>query len=281
MDASKGGPAQRATEALQSRLGGESIDWALICGSGIGKGMVGKGSGLGLEIEWTLPLVELGLPAPTVAGHGSALVFGRIGERRVCVQTGRLHPYEGHPIAVCTAALQAMLACGARGVALTCAAGGLSSFLIPGELAILRDHINIFGPTALIGPRFVPSGEVYDAGLRARLHASAAARGLGRGGHLREVVYLHLPGPQYETPAETEALRRLGGDIVGMSTTYEAILALAEGARVCAVAVVTNVAGVVGLSHPEVQERSDAALPDLAALLGGVLSGPAGAPTAS
>lgn len=273
MDASKGAPTSRAIEALQRRLGGETIDWALLCGSGIGKGMVAAGSGLGLEIEWTLPLAELGLPAPTVAGHGSALVFGRIGERRVCVQTGRLHPYEGHPMAVCTAGLQAMLACGARGVALTCAAGGLGSFLVPGELAILRDHINIFGPTALVGPRFVPSGEVYDRGLRARLHARAAELGLGRGGHLREVVYLHLPGPQYETPAETEALRRLGGDIVGMSTTYEAILALAEGARVCGIAVVTNVAGVVGLSHDEVHERSDAALPELASLLGGLLAG--------
>ncbi|MEZ4449306.1 MAG: purine-nucleoside phosphorylase [Nannocystaceae bacterium] len=272
MEATHESPAQRATEVLRARLGGETLDWALICGSGIGKGMVREGSGLGLEVEWTLPLAELGLPVPSVAGHGNALVFGRIGDQRVCVQTGRLHPYEGHSIATCTAALQAMLSCGARGVALTCAAGGVNPVLSPGELAILRDHINLFGPTALVGPRFVPSGEVYAGHLRARLHVRADALRLGRDGHLREVVYMHLRGPQYETPAETEALRRLGSDIVGMSTTYEAILALAEGAQVCAVAVVTNVAGVVGLSHEEVHERSDAALPSLAGLLGGVLA---------
>lgn len=263
----------RALEVLRQRLGGAPIDWALICGSGIGKGMVAEGSGLGLEIEWTLPLAELGLPAPTVAGHGQSLVYGRIGERRVCVQTGRIHPYEGHPISVCTAALAAMLECGARGVALTCAAGGLSPLLVPGELAIIRDQINLFGPTPLVGPRFIPCGALYTPAHRERLQARAAELGLGQGGRLREVVYAHVPGPQYETPAETEALRRLGGDTVGMSTTYEAILAAAHGASILGIAVVTNVAGVVGLSHAEVQERSDAALPGLAALLGGVLAG--------
>lgn len=266
----------RALEVLRRRLGDAPIDWALICGSGIGKGMVLPDSGLGLEIEWSLPLAELGLPAPSVAGHGQSLVYGRIGERRVCVQTGRIHPYEGHPLTVCTAALAAMLACGARGVALTCAAGGLSPLLVPGELAIIRDQINLFGPTPLVGPRFVPCGAIYTPAHRERLQAIAGARRLGQGGRLREVVYAHVPGPQYETPAETEALRRLGGDTVGMSTTYEAILATAHGASVLGIAVVTNVAGVVGLSHAEVQERSDAALPDLAALLGGAL---AGAPT--
>jgi purine-nucleoside phosphorylase len=274
MDAPKPHPAAaNALEILKRRLGGAPIDWVLICGSGIGKGMVAEGSGLGLKIEWTLPLAELGLPAPSVAGHGQSLVYGTIGERRVIVQTGRIHPYEGHPIAVCTAALAATLACGARGLALTCAAGGLSPLLVPGELAIIRDQLNLFGPTPLSGPRFIPCGALYSPAHRARLQAIAAERGLGQGGRLREVVYAHVPGPQYETPAETEALRRLGGDVVGMSTTYEALLAAAEGASILGISVVTNVAGVVGLSHSEVQERSDAALPDLAALLGAALAG--------
>ncbi len=273
MDAPKSPQGVKATEILRQRLGGETIDWALICGSGIGKGMVAEGSGLGLEIEWTMPLAELGLPAPSVAGHGQSLVYGRIGERRVCVQTGRIHAYEGHAIATCTAALAAMLACGARGVALTCASGGLSPLLVPGELGIIRDQLNLFGPTPLSGPRFIPCGAIYTPALRERLQGIAAKRGLGQGGRLREVVYAYVSGPQYETPAETEALRRLGGDVVGMSTTYEALLAVAEGATLLGVTVITNVAGVVGLSHAEVQERSDAALPDLAALLGGALAG--------
>lgn len=274
MDASESHPVTaKATDTLKRRLGGATIDWALICGSGIGKGMVAEGSGLGLEIEWTIPLAELGLPAPSVAGHGQSLVYGKIGDRRVCVQTGRIHAYEGHPIATCTAALAAMLACGAKGVALTCAAGGLSPLLVPGELGIIRDQINLFGPTPLVGPRFIPCGAIYTPAHRERLQEIAAAKGLGQGGRLREVVYAYVRGPQYETPSETEALRRLGGDVVGMSTTYEALLAAAEGASLLGISVITNVAGVVGLSHTEVQERSDAVLPELASLLGAALAG--------
>jgi purine-nucleoside phosphorylase len=69
------------------------------------------------------------------------------------------------------------------------------------------------------------------------------------------VVYAHARGPQYETPAETEALRRLGGQVVGMSTTYEAVLCAASGAG-AGLGVVTNGAGQTGLSHVEVQQRS-------------------------
>ncbi len=268
--------ARRAIDTLRGRLAGRAIDWALICGSGFGKGLMSPEGGIGLVVEETIPLGELGMPTPAVAGHGKALVYGRIGSQRVCVQTGRVHPYEGHSVQVCTAGLAAMLACGARGVALTCAAGGLSPLLVPGDVVLIRDQIGLFAPTPLVGPRFIGMGAAYDPGLRARLQAIAAAQGQ-RGG-LRETVYVNARGPQYETPAETEALRRLGADIVGMSTTYEAILAVAEGARVCGISVVTNVAGIVGLSHAEVEERSDAARPQVARLLASLLAEDPAAP---
>jgi purine-nucleoside phosphorylase len=273
MDATQGqsfdAVVERATTTLRRRLQGRPIDWALVCGSGFGKGLMQGDGGLGLVVEETIALAELGMPTPGVAGHGKALVIGTIGARRVVVQTGRIHPYEGHSVQVCTAALAAALTCGARGVALTCAAGGLSPVLVPGDVVLIKDQIGLFGPTPLVGPRFIGCGALYEPRLRARAQAIAAAAGLEA---LREAVYVHCRGPQYETPAETEALRRLGGDIVGMSTTYEALLAVAEGAAVAGVAVVTNVAGIVGLSHAEVEERSDAARPRVARLLAALLA---------
>ncbi len=254
----------RATEALRERLGGTSLDWIVVSGSGF-SGMVGDGpDSIGLKIEGSIPLASLGLPVPSVAGHGSALVFGTIGAQRVCVQTGRIHPYEGHPMAVCTAPLAAMLAQGARGVCLTCAVGGLSPALRTGEVVLLRDQMNLFGPTPLVGPRFIDLSQLYSPHLRARLQRIHPGIGPTR---LSEVVYAHARGPQYETAAETEALRRLGGEIVGMSTTYEAILAAAHGAYVCGIGVVTNAASQVGLSHEEVQQRTLEARPQVAALL--------------
>ncbi|MBZ5711516.1 purine-nucleoside phosphorylase [Nannocystis pusilla] len=259
----------RASELLRERLEGATIDWVVVSGSGF-VGIAGEGpDGLGMAIEGSIPLRGLGLPVPTVAGHGNALVFGTIGELRVCVQTGRIHPYEGHPIDVCTAPLFAMLANGARGVCLTCAVGGLDPTLRTGQVVLLKDQMNLFGPTPLVGPRFIDMSQLYSPHLRARLQALDPGLGAGK---LAEVVYAHARGPQYETPAETAALRTLGGQVVGMSTTYEAILAAAHGAAVCGVGVVTNAASQVGLSHDEVQVRTRAARPQVAALLRGLLA---------
>ncbi len=262
----------RAAEALRERLEGLSLDWVVVSGSGF-SGIVGGGKdSIGLEVTGTIPLSGLGLPVPTVAGHGGSLVFGRLGTQNVCVQTGRIHPYEGHPMAVCTAPLYAMLAQGAKGVCLTCAVGGLSPALGTGEVVLLRDQMNLFGPTPLVGARFIDLSQLYSPHLRARLQAIHS--GLSGGSkRLAEVVYAHARGPQYETPAETEALRRLGGEIVGMSTTYEGILAAAHGAWVCGVGVVTNAASQVGLSHDEVQQRTLEARPQVASLLRALLAG--------
>ena len=259
--------AAHATNILRQALGGHSLDWALVAGSGLGVGfvgLVGAGGGIGLEIEGQLALAELGLPAPSVAGHGNSLVWGRIGDSRVCVQTGRLHPYEGHPIGVCTAPLAAMLACGARGAALTFAVGGLDPALPTGQIVLLRDQIALFGPTPLVGPQFVDCSQMYAAHLRSRVQQARPG--------LPEVVYAHARGPQYETPAETEALRRLGGQVVGMSTTYEAILCAARRVPVLGLGVVTNGAGQSGLNHIEVQERSNDARAQIAALLATLLA---------
>ncbi len=170
----------------------------------------------------------------------------------------------------CIAAMEAVLARWNPAVVLTCAVGALSANLVPGQLVSLRDQINLFGPTPLVGAQFVDCSRIYCPELRQRIQqAGRAHREV-----LPEVVYVHARGPQYETGSETEALRRLGGEVVGMSTTYEAIAAAAHGVSACAVGVVTNAAGVADLTHTEVQARSEQARQRLARVLAHVLSTP-------
>ena len=138
-------------------------------------------------------------------------------------------------------------------------------------MVLLRDQIALFGPTPLVGPQFVDCSQLYPEALRQRVQRVHPGMGSTQ---LPEVVYAHARGPQYETPAETEALRRLGGQVVGMSTTYEAVLCAASGVPVLGIGVVTNGAGQTGLSHHEVQARSREAHAELSGLLAAVMATP-------
>src|SRR5665213_2956081 len=121
-----------------------------------------------------------------------------------------------------------LIAAGCKILILTNAAGGIDHTLTPGEIVIIRDHINMLGGSPLrgvneetFGPRFVDMTHVYSHRLRVIAAECGAALGL----KLREGVYAAMAGPQYETPAEVKMLRTLGADLVGMSTVPEAIAA--------------------------------------------------------
>lgn len=243
----------KCEQKLSDLLQGQPLDWVLVGGSGIGAAF-GDGDALpqGMTLEQAIPLSELGLPTPSVAGHAKSLVFARVGKSRVAIQTGRIHPYEGHDPRVCTAALRVLLKSGPGALLLTCAVGALRNELSPGQLVLLRDQIGLWGPTALSGPQFVDCSNLYGEGLRSAIQACAQDRGLAP---LQEMVYVHARGPQYESPAEVAALRMLGGDVVGMSTTYEATLAALYKVPTAGIALVTNSAGAHGLTHHEVEEQ--------------------------
>lgn len=256
--------------ALRERLPDLApVDWLIIGGSGIGRPLVEQGEhGLGLRVLHSIALADLGLPAPSVPGHGGALVIGEIDRPgigtpiRVAVQTGRIHPYEGHTSALACGAIGAMFEIGVGRLLLTCAVGGVAPELRTGMIVSLRDQIGLFGPTPLRGPAFVDCSNLYDHQLRKTL------RGLvDDPSQLPEAVYGHARGPQYESPAEVDALRLLGADVVGMSTTYEAILAAAHRVPCCGLGVVTNAAGSEALSHVEVERESGKARTRLAALI--------------
>lgn len=240
---------------------------AIVLGSGLGGVLevagAAAGRSEGLEISYgDLP----GFPPPSVPGHAGKLWLGELGDRPFAAFLGRIHYYEGHPmrLASLTARVAALL--GARTIVLTAATGAVDRALPTGALVVLRDHINQMGENPLRGwrmpdgsPPFVSVSEVYDRELAdTALRAARDAR-VGEGANplpVAEGVYVAVSGPSYETPAETEAFRRAGATVVGMSMVPEAVAARALGMRVLGLSFVTNAAGAA-VSHEEVLAASD------------------------
>jgi purine-nucleoside phosphorylase len=204
--------------------------------------------------------------APVVQGHGGALrvVRTRAG-KTAAVFTGRTHLYEGRGVEPVVHGVRTAIAAGAAVVVLTNGCGGLNRDWAPGTPVLIADHINLSGATPLRGPRFIDLTAVYSPRLR------ALAREVSP--DLPDGVYVQFHGPQFETPAEVRMAGVLGGDLVGMSTTVEAVAARELGAEVLAISLVTNLAAGISpepLNHHEVLEAGAAAAPRLTTLLAGI-----------
>ena len=246
-----------AARAIAERAGGAAPALALILGSGLG--------GLTAEIEerTLVPYGAVpGFPGATVQGHAGVAVIGSLDGVRVIAFSGRFHLYEGHAPATAGLLPRVAHALGARALFVSNAAGGIDPALRPGQLMLLRDHLNLMFRNPLTGPRrttddrFPDMSEPYDAALRAQMRATAAALEIP----LAEGVYAGLLGPSYETPAEIRMLARLGADAVGMSTVPEVIAARALGMRVVGISCITNAAAGLGaepLSHADVLAVTD------------------------
>ena len=227
------------------------------------------GSGLGafadkLDHATRIEYAEIpGFPQSKIAGHKGCLVLGeRAGVRCVAMQ-GRVHMYEGHSAATVAFPARVLVALGAKVLIITNAAGGLNPQWNPGTLMLIRDHIDMLRDHPLrgpnddrLGPRFPDMTHAYPRELRALVKQAAMAKGI----HLEEGVYVAMPGPTYETPAEVKMLQTLGADATGMSTVPEVIVARHMGARVIGISCITNhAAGITGeeLSHAEVTETAN------------------------
>lgn len=236
-------------------------DLAIVLGSGLGALAESAEAKAGVAVPFTdLP----GFPAQTVAGHGGKIVFCELEGRRVALQAGRFHFYEGHPLAVVTAPMRLYGALGVKAVLHTNAAGALNRAHSVGDLMVIRDHINFTGTNPLIGanvppgPRFPDMSAAYDPALRDQLHAAAKALGQT----LQDGAYIGVLGPSYETPAEIKAFRAWGADAVGMSTVPEVIVARHAGLRVAGVSCLCNMAAGIlpePLTHEEVLEAGQQA----------------------
>jgi len=201
-------------------------------------------------------------PRSHVVGHKGRLVLGtRSGASCVAMQ-GRVHMYEGHTAATAAFPARVLVALGAKVIIVTNAAGGLNPAWMPGTLMLIRDHIDMMHDHALrgpnderLGPRFPDMTHAYAPELRALVKEVAASANI----QLQEGVYVAMPGPCYETPAEVKMLRGLGADATGMSTVPEVCVARHMSARVIGISCITNqAAGITGnaLSHEEVTETA-------------------------
>jgi purine-nucleoside phosphorylase len=209
----------------------------------------------------------------SVAGHAGRLVLGEVGAVPVAVLQGRYHYYEGHDIADVVFPVRVLAKLGIRSLLLTNAAGGIGRELRPGDLMVIRDHINLMGINPLrgpnderLGPRFPDMSAVYDPVFQDVIAAAEKEIGLVP----RRGIYLALSGPSYETPAEIRMLATLGADAVGMSTVPEAVCARHLGLRVAGISCITNLAAGISkqpLSHQEVTETAERVKNDFMRLL--------------
>ncbi len=247
----------KAVQVLQEKLSAVP-EVALVLGSGLSEAF-GVEEG-GVRIPWKeIP----GFPLPTVAGHAGEFWAGKIEGKRVLIQRGRTHFYEGYEMEDVVFSTRMFGLLGIKTLIVTNASGAINPELRAGDLVLITDHINMLGENPLrgpnldqLGPRFPDMSAAYSPRLREIALSAADAEGI----ELKQGVYLATLGPSYETPAEIRAFRTLGADLVGMSTVPEVIAANHAGLEVLGISCATNLAAGVDpdatLSHAEVIETT-------------------------
>ena len=265
--------ARAAADHVRSRFGDVKPVAALILGSGLG--------GLAQRINHAdrIPFAEIpGFPSATVAGHAGVLISGKLAGRSVLALAGRFHMYEGHAAGLAAFPTRVLASLGTKTLIVSNAAGGIRPSLMPGDLMLIRDHINFMFRNPLIGPadpgevRFPDMSSPYDEGLCALALRVAREERVA----LTEGVYCGLLGPTYETAAEVRMLSFLGADAVGMSTVPEVIVARSLGMRVLGVSCVTNMAcglSTTPITHEEVIETTARVAAKFERLVSGVVAG--------
>lgn len=225
------------------------------------------GSGLGILAEEIENPVHINydeipnFPVSTVEGHQGRLIVGDLKGKRVIAMQGRFHYYEGHSLEAVTFPIRIMKAIGVKQMIVTNAAGGINTAFKPGDLMIIKDHINMTSQNPLIGPnedgvRFPDMSEAYSKSL---IHLTKKVANMNNI-NILEGVYAGMLGPSYETPAEINYLRVIGADAVGMSTVPEVIVAKHAGLEVLGISCISNMAAGISehsLTHEEVMDTTE------------------------
>ncbi|OJX78941.1 purine-nucleoside phosphorylase [Leifsonia sp. 71-9] len=256
--------ARQAAEQLAEKTGVEKHDIALTLGSGWGKAadLIG-------ETTATIPATEIvGFGKPALAGHVGTLrsVLLPSGKRALVIGA-RTHYYEGHGVRRVVHSVRTAAATGATTMILTNGAGGIKEHWKPGTPVLISDHINLTADSPLEGATFIDLTDLYSSSLR------ELAKSID--GSLDEGVYTQFRGPHYETPAEVQMAKTIGGHIVGMSTALEAIAARQAGMEILGMSLITNLAAGIQktpLSHAEVIEAGQEAEPVISALLARIVA---------
>ncbi len=251
---------------------GTAPDTAVILGTGLGD-LVNH-----IEISKELEYRDIpNFPVSTVEGHSGKLIFGKLGGKYIMAMQGRFHYYEGYDMKQVTFPVRVMSKLGVKTLFVSNAAGGMNKEFKVGDVMIITDQINLFPENPLrgknydeLGPRFPAMTEAYSKGLIGMANDIAREEGI----RLMEGVYVGTPGPTFETPAEYEYFRIIGGDAVGMSTVPEVIVANHAGMTVFGVSVITDLGGkdVTEVpTHEEVQKAAIKAQPVMTRIIKGML----------
>lgn len=217
-------------------------------------------------------------PLSTVEGHSGNLIFGYLGGKRIMAMQGRFHYYEGYDMKEVTFPIRVMKALGVKTLFVSNAAGGMNKEFRVGDIMIINDHINLFPENPLrgknfneLGPRFPAMTEAYSHKLIKLANEIAAEKGI----RVMNGVYVGTSGPTFETPAEYEYFRIIGGDAVGMSTVPEVIVANHASMEVFGVSVITDLGGkdiTEVPTHEEVQKAAMKAQPKMVEIMQTLIS---------
>jgi purine-nucleoside phosphorylase len=245
-----------------------SPEYGIILGTGLG-GLVSE-----IDIIESIRYSEIpDFPVSTVDGHSGRLIYGKLGNKEVLAMQGRFHYYEGYSMKDVTFPVRVFKYIGITHLFVSNASGGLNPDSKVGDIVIIKDHINFFPEHPLrgknineMGPRFPDMSKTYDKHLRNKAKLIALEHGI----NLKEGVYVGVSGPTFETQAEYKMFRILGGDMVGMSTVPEVIVARHMDIKVFGISIITD-SGVPGeiveISHDEVQKVAMKAEPNMTLIL--------------
>lgn len=265
---------QKIKETAQFILNeiGESPKISIILGTGLGQ--VAEL----MDVKKAIDYKEIpNFPVSTVEGHSGKLLFGTLGGKYIMAMSGRFHYYEGYDMKQVTFPVRVMKELGVETLIVSNAAGGMNKEFKVGDVMVITDHINLFPENPLrgkndnkLGPRFPAMTEAYFEEYIRLADKVAEEKNL----RIMHGVYVGTPGPTFETRAEYEYFRIIGGDAVGMSTVPEVIVANHAGMRVFGISVITDLGGkdIKDVpSHEEVQMAAQTAQPVTTALLTGLL----------
>jgi purine-nucleoside phosphorylase len=250
-----------------------TADIGIVLGTGLGK------LAEAIEQPTVIEYPEIpDFPVSTVESHAGRLLCGTLAGKSVVAMQGRFHRYEGYSLQQVTFPVRVMRELGAKTLIVSNACGAVRADWHPGDLMLIADHLNLLGDNPLIGPnddrlgpRFPDMSQPYDESLRAIARDVARQQKIT----LREGVYVAVPGPNLETRAEYRMIREVGGDVVGMSTVPEVIVAVHSGMRVLGISIITDEAVPETLTPTTLEmviAAANKAEPSLTALVTGVVA---------
>ena len=263
---------QQTADYLRTRVA-DMPKIAIILGTGLG------GLKNHLEDAIVIPYTEIpNFPVSTVEGHSGNLIFGTLAGKRVIAMQGRFHYYEGYNMKEVTFPVRVFKALGVETLFVSNASGGMNKEFQVGDVMTITDHINLFPESPLrgknyneLGPRFPAMTEAYSKRMIKLADEIAAEKGI----RLMHGVYVGVSGPTFETPAEYEFFRVIGGDAVGMSTVPEVIVANHASMEVFCISVITDLGGkdiTEVPTHEEVQRAAQKAEPKMCEIIKGLVA---------